>query len=245
MTDTPDTVADVRARVGRLRANLPRSIDVAALGVKPKAPFRLLCTREALIWRTEELARTACDALARDDFAAAAILTRAVTENAALAWKLLEVVDARERYTPQQLSEILMRMLAGSKSWPETPNPFHVLDCLRKMDKKIPGVFACYESLSEIAHPNWAGVAGLYSKNDQASFTAYFGRNLRGVDSSRGMKASAMIGSLDAFEYAYNRISELMPAFFSELESIWPDTDKLNPPETPPGADEPPGGPRN
>jgi len=35
------------------------------LGARSKAPFQLLCTREALIWRTEELARTACDALER------------------------------------------------------------------------------------------------------------------------------------------------------------------------------------
>lgn len=99
MTENPDTVADVRAWADRLRASLPQSVDVAALGVKSKAPFQLLCTREAMIWRTEELARNACDALERDDFAAAAILTRAVTENAALVWQLLDVLEAREKYT--------------------------------------------------------------------------------------------------------------------------------------------------
>jgi hypothetical protein len=30
-----------------------------------------------------------------------------------------------------------------------------------------------------------------------------------------------MLGSLGAFEYAYNRISDLMPPFLAELESIW------------------------
>jgi hypothetical protein len=84
MAEQSDTVAEVRAWVDKLRASLPQSVVVAALGVMSKAPFQLLCTREALIWRTEELARTACDALERDDFAAAAILTRAVTENAAM-----------------------------------------------------------------------------------------------------------------------------------------------------------------
>ena len=65
-----------RAWVDRLRGSQPQSVDVAALGVKSRAPFQLLCTRGALIWRTEELARNACDALERDDFA--------ITENAAL-----------------------------------------------------------------------------------------------------------------------------------------------------------------
>jgi hypothetical protein len=37
------------------------------LGVWSKAPFFLLATREALAWRMEELTRTACDALERDE----------------------------------------------------------------------------------------------------------------------------------------------------------------------------------
>ena len=80
-----------------------------------------------------------------------------------------------------------------------------------------------YHSLSEIAHPNWWGVAGLYSKNDEPNFITYFGRGLRGADSSRRMIVSAMLGSLGAFEYSYTRISDLMPAFLAELESIWSD----------------------
>lgn len=192
----------MRAWVDKLRANLPQSVDVVALGVKSKAPFQLLCTREALIWRTEELARIACDALERDDFAAAAILTRAVTENAALTWKLMDVLDAHGQYTPQQLNDLLMRLLGGSGNWPEAPKPIHIHDCLRKMDKKIPGVLSTYDSLSDIVHPNWLGVAGLYSKNDKPNFVTYFGRGLRGADNSRGMISNAMLGSLGAFEYA-------------------------------------------
>lgn len=221
MTEDRDTVADVRAWADKLRVNLPHSVDVAALGVRSKAPFQLLCTREALIWRTEELARTACDALERDDFAAAAILTRAVTENAALTWKLMTVLDERGKYTPQKMSDLLMRMLAGSGQWPEAPKPVHVMDCLREIDKKIPGILSSYDGLSEIAHPNWLGVSGLYSKNDEPNYVTYFGRGLRGTDGTRGMITSAILGSLGAFEYAYNRISELMPSFLADLESIW------------------------
>jgi hypothetical protein len=185
----------------------------------------LLCTREALIWRTEELARSACDALERDDFAVAAILTRAITENAALTWTLMDVLDARGKYHPQQLNDLLMRLLAGSGKWAEAPKPVHVLDCLRNMDKKVPGVLSTYESLSEIAHPNLWGVVGLYSKTDEPNFTTYFGRGLRGADSSRSRISSAMLGSIGAFEYAYNQISNLMPAFLTELETIWSDDD--------------------
>ena len=95
---TGDDEKEARARANALRESLPQSVDAAALGVRSKAPFQLLCTREALIWRTEELARTACDALERDDFTAAALLARATVESAALAWRLMEVLRARARH---------------------------------------------------------------------------------------------------------------------------------------------------
>ena len=219
MAEQSDTVSEVRERGDRLRASLPQSADVAALGVKSKAPYQLLCTREAVIWRTEELARNACDALERNDFAAAAILTRAVTENAAMTWTLMAVLDGRGKYTPQQLNDLLMRLLGGSK-WPEAPKPVHVNDLLREIEKEIPGVMASYDSLSEIVHPNWSGVVGLYSKVDQENFITYFGRGLHAADRTREQISNAMLGSLGAFEYAYNRISDVMPAFLAELESI-------------------------
>ena len=223
MTEKPNLVAKARAWVNTIRDSLPQSIDIAALGVKSKAPYQLLCTREAVIWRTEELARTACDALERDDFAAAAIMTRAVTENAAMTWSLLELLENRSKYGPEQLSELLMRRLAGSALWPKSPKPVHVLDLLRDIDKKITGVMASYNRLSEFVHPNWSGVAGLYSKIDKENFVTHFGRGLRDTGGSRDMIANALLGSLGTFEYAYNRISDLMPAFIAELESIWPE----------------------
>src|SRR5499427_3672326 len=104
----PEELVKAREFANRLRNSLPSSVDAAALGVWSKAPFQLLCTREALIWRTEELARNACDALERDDLAAAAILTRAITESTALTWRLMEVLDARAKYSTQDLNDLLM-----------------------------------------------------------------------------------------------------------------------------------------
>src|SRR5262252_2805792 len=117
----PSEMDEAREFANRLRDSLPSSLDVAALGVWSKAPFQLLCTREALIWRTEELARNACDALERNDFAVAAILARAITESAALAWRLMEVLDDRAKYSKQELNDLLMRLLVGSRKWQDFP----------------------------------------------------------------------------------------------------------------------------
>jgi hypothetical protein len=218
-----DDVKEARARASALRQSLPQSVDAAALGVREKAPFQLLCTREALIWRTEELARTACDALEQDDFAAAALLSRATVESAALAWKLMEVLDDRQKLSPQELNDTLIRMLVGSRLWPDGPQALQILSCIDRMDKKVPGVRKSYDMLSEIAHPNWRGVFGMYSRTDEPNFTAHFGRGLRPTEGTKGAIVNALLGALGLFEFSYNRISEAMPEFLAGLESIWPD----------------------
>ncbi len=217
---TDDDMKEARARANVLRESLPQSVDAAALGVRSKVPFQLLCTREALIWRTEELSRTACDALERDDLAAAALLARATVESAAIAWRLMELLDDRQKFSPRELSVNLVRMLVGSRLWPDAPQAPQILSCIDRMDKKVPGVRKSYDILSEIAHPNWRGVFGMYAKTDEATFTVQFGRSLRSTEGTKGAIVNALLGALDLFEFAYNRISDAIPVFLAKLESI-------------------------
>jgi hypothetical protein len=121
------------------------------------------------------------------------------------------------------LSEILVRMLVGSRLWPDAPQALQILSCIDRMDKAVSGVRQSYDILSEIAHPNWRGVFGMYAKTDEAKFTAHFGRGLRSSEATKGTIVSALLGALGLFELAYNRISDRMPKFLAELESIWPE----------------------
>jgi hypothetical protein len=203
----------------RLSQSLPEFVEVAALGVRSKAPYQLLVVREALIWRTEEMARNACNSLECDDFAVAAILTRSITENAALTWKLKEILDTRTGKSPEELDTALMRALAGSTTWEEAPAPYNVLSCLDTLTKTIDGARQTYESLSEFAHPNWRGVLGLYSKSDKEKFITYFGHGLGGSLAKRQI-TTALCAALGVFEYAYNALSDAMPQWISELEPL-------------------------
>ena len=165
-----------------LSASLPDKIEIAALGVRSKAPFQLLTVREALIWRTEELARGACDALEKEDFTVAALLIRGIAESAAMTWYLLEILENRSGYTPAQLNDTLMRIFAGSRNgWADGPEAINVLTFVKRLDRKMPGFEAAYGSLSEYSHPNWRGVSGLYSKIDRENFTVYYGRGFRNL----------------------------------------------------------------
>jgi hypothetical protein len=130
------------------------------------------------------------------------------------------VLEDRAKYTPQKLNDLLMQILSGSRRFDEAPNPIHINDCLRALEKKIPGLLDCYNGLSEIVHPNWMGVSGMYSKTDKANYIVYFGRGLRPSEGTRDSISNATLGALGAFEFAYNRIADLMPAFLAELEPL-------------------------
>jgi hypothetical protein len=119
---------EARQRVKNICVRLPRSISFAGLGVRSQAPYLLLCIRAALSWRTEELARCACDALAKDDVAAGILLTRAVVENTASIWRLRELLEDRNTYSPDDLREKLEKMLLGWKqNDPDLPQSLNIL----------------------------------------------------------------------------------------------------------------------
>ena len=135
----------------------------------------------------------------------------------------MEVLSDRQKLSPQELSEILVRMLVGSRLWPDMPEALQILSCIDRMDKAVTGLRKSYDMLSEIAHPNWRGVFGMYAKTDEAKYTAHFGRGLRSTEGTKGTIVNALLGALDLFELAYNRISDGMPEFLAELDSFWPE----------------------
>jgi len=215
-----ENLAEARRLAAGLTASLPDKIEIAAIGVRSKAPFQLISVREALIWRTEELARNACDALEKEDFTVAALLIRGIAESAAMTWYLLEILENRKGYTPSELNDKLMRMFAGSKNgWADGPEAISVLTFVERLNRKIPGFQNAYNSLSEYAHPNWLGVSGLYSKIDRENFTVHYGRGLR-IGPAGDQLANALVGGLLTFEAGYNNISDAMPTFVDELEKL-------------------------
>jgi hypothetical protein len=207
---------EARQRVENIGRHLPSSISVASLGVRSKAPYFLLSTREALIWRTEELGRCACDMLDREDVAAGILLTRAVTESAALVWRLKELLETRAQYSREDLHDQFRRMHFGWKNDPEFPRAFNILTLIDHLDKKLPGLRGRYDGLSEFAHPNWSGVCGLFSSIDRKNYVTHFGRALR-APHPKNICCVLLVTSLELFEHAYNSISDTLPKYLEEL----------------------------
>lgn len=90
-----DLLKEAKQRCQLLSECLPKRVDYTA-----KIPWKAMVCREALIWRTEELARTAYEMFTRNELASAVILTRACMESVAAMWYLQEkiqhVIDTKE-----------------------------------------------------------------------------------------------------------------------------------------------------
>jgi hypothetical protein len=171
-------LAAARRHVELIGRHLPSSINAARFGVRSKAPYLLLCAREPLFRRTEELARCACDMLERDDLAAGIMLTRGVTESAAFVWRLNQLLEDRKKYSEADLLRRFEQMLLGSKNTNnddfDFPKAINIITMIAHLDKRFPGIKDGYYQLSEFVHPDWSGVFGLFSMTDWRTHTTKF-----------------------------------------------------------------------
>ncbi|WP_132086429.1 hypothetical protein [Caulobacter sp. BK020] len=214
-----DDIATVRKRTAELHAKLPQIVDVAEIGVWSKAPYKALVIRGALAWRTEEMARNACDALEREDRAVGITLARSIIENTALLWRLRKMLEGRAIQKPDTLNDMLMPMLLGFKSEANFPQAVNVLSLIDRLDKEIPGVRRAYDSFSEAAHPNYGGVSGLYTYTNHKEYRTVFGRDVRPSPIANSA-AHITAASLALFNHAFNEIEKLMPIWLAELSPL-------------------------
>jgi len=222
MTDD-ERYEKLREVADALRANLPKSIDVAALGVMSKVPFQVLSLREALIWRTDELLHSAIQSLEQKDISVSAMLARALIENTALLFRLVAIFEKRVDLDPQELNDQLMALLFGSREWSDGPQAINILTCVGHANEEFEGLDKIYAELSEYAHPNWKGVMGLYSKLDRENHRARFGREFVGYERIKSRILSALLIAAILFKHRYNKISDDMPDYLKTLEPIWPE----------------------
>ncbi len=206
--------------VAVLTAALSIVVDPAELGTIAKIPTKVLCYREALLWRTEELSRSACRHYESEDLASAITLTRAAIEGIAATWYLKSSVEkVVKNKSVGSFDDKIMRLLQGSRDELSEYDAYNVLDFIDSIDKRIPNFRNVYESLCEYAHPNWSGVSGLFSRVDHEKVLTEFGRNLRNTERQASLGLHALIGSLAMYQLAYEGIDILIPELIVICES--------------------------
>ncbi len=214
----PALMDEIRGRIELLESILPASVDAMAVSRASKLPFKVLLYREALIWRMAEVSRAAFDNFGTDNLVSAIVLTRAAVETSAALWYLGgKVATAVESDDVGSIDEYLMKMYVGIATGAPTgvivPRPVRVGTFLDSVEKDIPGFNHQYGILCEYAHPNWAGTALVYSKNDPEKRMTYFGKNMRKADNTKTIGVVNLSVALMMFERCYNRITKILPAF--------------------------------
>lgn len=221
MVELEKLLEEAKAWVEHLRQHLPSQVDPVGLS-RVKLAFGPLACREAVIWRLVELGDSACQCYEQERIASGILLTRAVTECAAIVWYLMEAVRDFIPENFENTNEKIEKLWLGSKDNPAMPNAINVLTMLQRADKSCPGILHSYNSLSEYSHPNWAAQT-LHRKIDYETKYIDFGHYPR--DASK-IGLNCLTGSLGVFEHAYNKISDLMPRFIKNCEIAIPENPK-------------------
>jgi hypothetical protein len=198
---------------------LPNAVNVREVSVVAKIPFKVIVLRESLFWRAVEFSKSAFENLDSHRLAAGITLARAFVETVAANHYLYSYIHkvAKDGVLESTDSKI-MRMLMGTKTMSELPDPVHVNDFLRALDKEFPNAMKIYDRLSEFTHPNWSGTAALFSVNDEENLMTRFGVNLRSLQSPLHLGYSALVMFLAVLEFYYNKISDIMPEFTQQCE---------------------------
>lgn len=219
---------EVEARLHVLETNLQTRIDGMELSPISKIPAKAIWYRESLAWRMAELSRVGFANIKARKLAAGVLLTRAAIETSAALWfalkKLESAVKAGKKGT---IDDDLMKLSMGSRVDTDiTPSAISVLTFVDHVDKEVPGFKHHYERLCEIAHPNWGGTAQLYAKPDSPG-AMNFGPNVRNIAAPYNIAVKNLSGALLMFDFAYNRVSEIIPAFIAICEKECSDPPEL------------------
>jgi len=217
-----EMLADIRGRLKTLENSLPKQTDPIGIS-RTKLPFKVLNYREALIWRLAELARAALQTFGAKQFAAAIVLTRAAVETNAALWYLdQEVSTAPNQKKLGDLDDCVMRLLSGTYAWEDFPDPIRVGTFVKCVERSVPGFQEQYNSLSEYAHPNARGTAGLYSTIDTENILVDFGLQERNTKPAKALCITNLSITLMLFEHTYNHLSDLIPEFVELCEKEIP-----------------------
>jgi len=209
------TISLAERLVSDLKATLPPKVNAAPEGIPPEFPFKVLSLREPLLCRIVDLVEASLELCKVDKGMGAAILARAVLEATAVLFALVEGVEGIAKGKDVgDFEQRLNAMLAGSKNQKTPVDAINILTHIKKMDKTFEGILDHYGSLSELAHPNFAGVLNSYARLGSGKFELLVGPRTRLKSVIGQVVAPTLCYCLIASGRFSDRISAVLSAFF-------------------------------
>ena len=202
---------EAKERCSLLTESLPTR-NMAAYTTLAKIPYKAIDYREALFCRTEELTRNAVEMYERNEIATGILLTRALMENTAAMWYMMEKIkDSVENKEVGDIDDVLMKLTFGSRNKTTNLYAINVLDFVDKTDAAITGFKRNYKSMCEYAHPNWSGTSYIFSTINKEKRWTDFGKNTHNTKSAAQFGLISLNAVLTIFEKSYNEAGELIP----------------------------------
>lgn len=212
-----DLLEDLRVIVETLKVSLPTEAPLFLS--KAIDPSRALLLREACFHRITELAESAYDAFVKKNYVPSYLLSRAVMETMALFWYFYhKLADAIKTQNLDDIRRMLSKALAGAKAeqakeagW--SLDPVHVLKLIQHVAKDIPPFADHYDFLSEVAHPNAAGLIKAFVHIDWDRRVIHFGKEHGKLKSFLEFDLAALETNLNVFIDLYDRSAALLERF--------------------------------
>lgn len=194
-----------RAFAKAISESLPSELYVGSLTLNSKLPFKAFEIRELLIHRASDLANGAINIFDEEMIVPAIVLVRSLIETTALLYSLYERTQGfLIRKDVAEYDQFLMSCLVGSRDKEAKYQSINVLNHIDRFERLVPGFRQMYDSLSEYAHPNWAGLKGAYGTTDKEKYVTRFGT--RSARSTPGVGVAALAGTLLVFHHYYNAL---------------------------------------
>jgi len=196
-----------------IAAARPHQLEARRLAQRSKLPFKAGLYRDSLLWRIEELGRSALDAYDRPDHVSGIVLTRATIETIAALNSLHLLVTRYSGGDVDRLDATLMSMLMGSRVREDRPESINVLNAIDKLTKAVPGFRPLYDELSEYAHPNDAGTASSYAVLDIVRLGATFNGRGEQFERRAWLLIECLATSLMLVQPLYRELLAAAPTF--------------------------------
>ena len=146
-------------------------------------PYKLVVARQALFWRTKEIAEGVISALETQNWLAAAILGRSLMETVSFQVEITRIVQqAGSLIPPSDLEHKVSRILRNTRETEQSINRLALLDMVNKVDKAVENFRNVHATLGEYITPSIQNTLMLFSDHRPNAGSVNFQKYARGTD---------------------------------------------------------------
>jgi len=176
-----------------------------------KLSLKACVFEQTIFLRVKELAGVAIKLFRENKLVSAAIITRSLLETVALYNSLYRYLE--DAVTTRKIKRTAQMLLRTSLGWMNNYliRSVNVEKHIKRLQKRFNYGSSAYRDLSEIAHPNWMGCEGAFSKLSMQKNCIKFSEGYEHVPQDTGLPA--LNGALAIFEHCHNEMVDVLSKF--------------------------------